>query len=128
MAVNGREAGESLSSGDRLSVSLVWLTPMIGIDEDYIVFVHLLDSNGMLVASHDGSPANGVRPTSTWMPGEHVIDVHAFQVPAVIESGILTLSVGLYARDSQERQIVVDGEDSVVVLEYTVESSIRTSE
>ena len=90
--------------------------------EDYIVFVHLLDSDGMLLASHDGPPATGSRPTSTWQPGEQIIDIHAFQLPEVLDSELFTLSVGLYSRDTQERQMVVGGEDSVAVFEYTVES------
>ena len=98
------------------------MTSMTSIDEDYIVFVHLLDSDGMLVASHDGTPVHGIRPTSTWLPGEHVVDVHILQVPVVLDSGLLTLSVGLYVRDTEERQKTVGGGDSIEVFEYTVES------
>lgn len=128
VAVNSREAREYISAGDFLRVSLLWSAPEISIEEDYIVFVHLLDSNGMLLASHDGSPATGSRPTSTWQPGEHIIDVHAFRLPEVLDSELFTLSVGLYSRDTQERQMVVGGDDSVAVFEYTLESSKYTSE
>ena len=122
LAVNGMEATKTISAGDRLRISLVWMTSMTSIDEDYIVFVHLLDSDGMLVASHDGTPVHGIRPTSTWLPGEHVVDVHILQVPVVLDSGLLTLSVGLYVRDTEERQKTVGGGDSIEVFEYTVES------
>ena len=128
VAVNGREAGEYISVGDLLRVSLLWSAPGISIEEDYIVFVHFLDSNGMLLASHDGPPATGSRPTSTWQPGEKIMDVHAFQLPAVLDSELFTLSVGLYSRDTQERQMVIGGGDSVPIFEYSMESSNHTSE
>ncbi|MDP6793251.1 MAG: hypothetical protein QF660_04265, partial [Anaerolineales bacterium] len=128
VAVNGGETGESLSTGDSLRVSLLWSAPATRVDGDYIVFVHLLDSDGMLLASHDGPPVNGSRATSTWQPGEYILDVHAFQLPAVLESDRFTLSVGLYARHTEERQTVVGGGDSVPIFEYSLRDSRKTTD
>ena len=128
VAVNGREAGESLSAGDRLRVSLLWSSPVTRIDDDYIVFVHLLDSHGMLLASHDGPPVNGGRATSTWEPEEQILDVHVFQLPAVLDSDLFTLSVGLYSLYTEERQPVVGGGDSVALFNYSVERAKETTD
>lgn len=128
VAVNGQEAGHSLSAGDHLRVSLLWSSPARIITQDYVVFVHLLDSDGMLLASHDGPPASGRRATSTWQPGEKILDVHAFQMPAVLDSDRFTLSVGMYARDTEERQIVLGGRDTVAIFEYRLENFSQTSE
>ncbi len=128
VGVNGQEAGESISAGDRLRVSLLWSAPATRIEHDYIVFVHLLDYDGMLLASHDGPPVTGNRATSTWQPGEKIVDVHVFQLPAVLDSDIFTLSVGLYSRYTEERQIVVGGGDFVPIFEYSVERAKQTTD
>lgn len=58
-----------------LYVSLFWhaLAP---IATRYTVSVQLLDQSGV-VAQHDGEPAGTTQPTTTWEPGETIIDRHA---------------------------------------------------
>lgn len=43
-------------------------------NEDYVVFVHLVDTDGQLVAQMDGQPFEGRYPTSWWTPGERIVD------------------------------------------------------
>ena len=128
VSVNGQEAVESLAVGDHLRVSLLWSAPDTHIGHDYIVFVHLLDADGNLLASHDGPPVNGNRATSTWDPKEIILDVHVFEMPTVLDSDIFTLSVGLYASHTEKRQVVLGGEDSVAIFEYSAEIAKTTSE
>jgi len=47
-------------------------------DRDYVVFLHLLDEKGQIVAQRDIAPAGGTRPTSGWIAGEVVVDLHTF--------------------------------------------------
>jgi len=58
------------------------------------VFAHVLDNQNQVVAQHDGVPAQGQRPTSTWSPGEYVEDIHVVDLPAA--GGPWQLEVGLY--------------------------------
>jgi hypothetical protein len=77
-------------------------------DDDYIVFVHLTDSEGQLVTSHDGVPMNRRYPTKAWIPGEVVPDVHHLPLKPDTPSGTYSLRVGMYRWPSLERLPVWD--------------------
>ena len=100
-------AAESLTSGQPLDVRLYWkaLQPL---EEDYIVFLHLLDSGGTLVASHDGPPRDRESPTSTWLPGDIVPDVHLVELEPNTPEGTYQLWVGIYTWPEIERLPVRD--------------------
>ena len=97
----------SVTSEQTLDVRLYWkaLQPL---EEDYIVFVHLLDSSGDLVASHDGPPRDRESPTSTWLPGDIVPDVHSVDLRDDTPTGTYQLWVGIYTWPDIERLPVRD--------------------
>jgi hypothetical protein len=92
----------SLGDTSLLVVSLRWQSDA-AIADDLHVFVHLLDSAGQLVAQHDGVPAYGTRPVSTWQPGEVVRDDHMLFLPEQQASGEYTITVGVYEGLTVER-------------------------
>ena len=53
-----------------LNVTVVWqaLTPM---RDDYSVFVHLVNEEGLTIAQADTMPGGGLLPTSQWTPGQN---------------------------------------------------------
>jgi hypothetical protein len=77
----------------------------------YSVFVHLFDGRGEKVAQHDATPADGVRPTDQWRPGELIADRHGLRVPPVSD-GPFSVLVGLYDA-SGARLPLVGGGDSI---------------
>lgn len=81
--------------GDTLGVTLLWQSDG-RLDEEYHVFVHLLDMEGRMVAQHDGLPVYGERPTWSWWPDEVIEDEHVITLENTPAGGTLTLSVGLY--------------------------------
>jgi mannosyltransferase len=85
----------TLRPGDTLSVTLYWqvLTEM---DIPYTVFVHLLASDGRVVAGHDSEPVGGARPTTSWVPGEFITDLHTLPTPADLSPGEYLVEIGLY--------------------------------
>jgi hypothetical protein len=85
------------------------------------VFLHLLDPDGRLVAQSDGIPANWTRPTTGWLPGEYITDVHALTIPPDTPAGDYTLYAGLYVPGG-ERLTAPDGSDAVLLTAITVES------
>jgi hypothetical protein len=90
-----------------LSLTLYWqaLGP---IEEDYTVFVHLLDAEGVIVAQGDSPPVEGHYPTSLWRPGELVRDEHRLASgPRDMMKGV-RFAVGLYLPDTLERLSVVN--------------------
>lgn len=95
-------ANPVLAAGETLQLELLWQTiqtPPL----DYTVFVHLLDSQGNLVAGHDAQPVNNSYPTTIWTPGEHILDRHALEIPADLSPGSYRLALGLYHQPSGER-------------------------
>lgn len=63
---------------------------------DYQVFVHLVNEEGVKKAQRDGQPVLWMRPTSTWRPGERIIDHYALPVTEDLDPGTYTIAVGLY--------------------------------
>lgn len=96
--------------GDTLAVTLTWqaAAPM-GVD--FTVFVHLVASDGHMVAQHDGGPWYEVPlPTSAWRVGEVVRDRHILALPPDLAPGTYRLLVGAYYWPTGERlPLVVDG-------------------
>jgi hypothetical protein len=85
-----------------VQVSLLWrsLEPP---DVDYTVFVHLVDDEERVWAQHDGQPAGGSRPTSSWQPGEEFADNHGLALPSDIAPGEYQIAVGLYDAATGQR-------------------------
>ncbi|RLT46064.1 MAG: hypothetical protein DWI62_02450, partial [Chloroflexi bacterium] len=69
---------------------------------DLGVFVHVVAPDGTIIAQHDAVPANWARPTTGWLPGEYVSDLHELQLPANA-SGSYQVLVGLIDRATEQR-------------------------
>jgi hypothetical protein len=66
-------------------------------ETDYTAFVHILDTNGNILAQHDSQPREGVYPTSLWIKGEYVADT--IQLP----TGGSAIEIGWYVAETGER-------------------------
>jgi 4-amino-4-deoxy-L-arabinose transferase-like glycosyltransferase len=86
--------GYDVSGGRELEVTLYWRV-LAGLDEDYTVFVHLLDAQGALRGQADGPPLHNDYPTSHWSPGETLADTHVVPLKGGLPPGAHLL-VGLY--------------------------------
>jgi len=82
------------SSGEPLAITLYWRA-LAKMDEDYTVFVHLLDEDGALRAQGDGPPLGGDYPTSYWSPGEALADARTIPLEEGLPTGA-RLRVGFY--------------------------------
>ncbi len=103
-----------------LEVTLYWeaLRPP---DDNWIVFVHLVDPAGQQAAGHDGAPMDGRYFTKAWRPGEVVPDTHRLLVDEALPAGTYRLVAGMYQWPSVERLPVwdeagVEQADRVIVL------------
>lgn len=117
----GFEAPDDLSPATTCDVVLYWeaLRPL---EDDYIVFVHLLGPGGQLAASHDGPPVGGRYPTTAWRPGDVVRDVISLVLDPDAPAGMYRLQVGMYRWPTMERLPVWDDQgveqaDRVIVLQ-----------
>lgn len=90
-----------------------------------MVFIHILDSAGNLVAQTDEMPNRGRHPTTAWLPEEIVTDHHHIAIPPATKPGIYHIIAGLYDAQTMQRLPIIDGtSDNAVRLgefEVTVE-------
>ena len=90
-----------------LSFRFVASPRLDGIDEDYRVLVHFLDTNGDLMWADDHEPPV---PTSTWQSGQAISYTRHTVVPMYPYIGEATIAVGLYSAESGER-LILAGEE-----------------
>jgi hypothetical protein len=111
-------AVEQVGDGDTAWINswLQW-TATDSAAENYTIFVHLLNEEGELVAQHDGKPASGYAPTSTWGNGRPIDDRHQLLLPPDLPAGEYRLVAGLYNWQSNERLPLADGSVDGVLLE-----------
>ncbi len=79
------------------------------VDYNYQVFVHLLNAADEKLAQRDGQPVQWLRPTSTWLPGETIVDRYGLLLPPDLPGGSYTVAVGLYDPVSGQRLPVSAG-------------------
>jgi hypothetical protein len=84
---------------DALDVTLYWFA-LRDVGVDLKAFVHLLDSNGQVMAQHDGDPGGGFTPTTRWRAGELVVDRHRLPLAGDLRAGQHQLKAGLYLPES----------------------------
>jgi 4-amino-4-deoxy-L-arabinose transferase-like glycosyltransferase len=82
----------------------------------YTVFTHLLSEDGRLIGQHDGIPAGGMRPTTSWVAGEVITDVHEMEFSDLGYRGKALIEVGLYESLTIERVATEDGRDRLILL------------
>lgn len=100
--LEGYALSPETTPGGELLLALRWesLRPM---EHDYQVFVHLLNANDEKLAQRDGQPVQWLRPTSTWQPGEKIIDRYGLLLPEDLPTGSYAIAVGLYDPVSGQR-------------------------
>ncbi len=91
----GFDAPESVRPGEAVPLRLYWRAVSL-LDQDYTVFVHLLDSSGKLITQADSQPRSSAYPTSAWAAGDVIPDDHTLNLPANLAPGDYVIRVGLY--------------------------------
>lgn len=111
-----------ISPGEPLIVTLYWRGLEGTSPVNYTVFTHLISEDGSLIAQHDGPPANGAAPTSTWEPGQIIQDTHQLTFSSGGEDyvGPATVMVGLYDPDDPGARLVASQGQDYVILPVTV--------
>lgn len=104
--------------GEALSFRLYWQADA-PTDGDYLVFNHLLDADGNLVAQVDGPPLpDKRRGTSAWDDPQETIISREFrlQLPEDLAPGEYRLVTGWYLRDTGQRLLAPDGRDHLTLV------------
>lgn len=72
-------------------------------EEDYTVFVHLLDSTGRVIAQVDSPPMGSKYPTSLWDIQEIVKDSYTLKLPADAPPPPYSVEIGMYTSPDLKR-------------------------
>jgi len=87
---NGR-----LCAGETMVIRLYWHCTH-PVTTSYTVFTHLLGPDQVMYGQHDSIPHGGARPTTSWVPGDTIVDEYHLQVAPDAPPGDYELAVGMY--------------------------------
>jgi hypothetical protein len=96
--------------GGTVRLRLYWETDK-QLATDYSVFVHLVSRPGQPPVAQKDSlhPAN--LPTSRWVPGKYVPDMHEISISATLQPGEYELIIGLYDPSPGGKRLSVGGRE-----------------
>jgi hypothetical protein len=98
---------QGLVPGGQLPVTITW-QGLGEMEENYTVFVQVLDAFDRIVGQADAWPVQGTRPTSSWRPGEVVTDPYTIQLSSNLPPGEYKVIAGLYLLATGQRLPVLD--------------------
>ena len=103
-------SAQSFRPGEVVYLQLWWASES-AVERDWTIFTHVLGpqrpDGSPVWAGHDSQPGLGSVPTSTWEPGELILDEHQLQLPPDMPPGKYALEVGLYDQSTGERSMLV---------------------
>ncbi len=88
-------ASTDVRPGQTIHLTLHW-RDVAALDGDYTVFVHVLSQAQKVVAQRDQPPDGGQRPTSSWFPGDEILDRYDLVLPGNLSPGDYPIEVGMY--------------------------------
>ena len=97
--------GEQVAPGDVVTVLTYWHVVQPGPAEG-ITFLHVLGTEGTVVAGYDGFGA----PPNRWIAGDVLVQIHRFGLPGDLSPGRYPVELGWYERDTLERWHVPTGD------------------
>jgi 4-amino-4-deoxy-L-arabinose transferase-like glycosyltransferase len=93
--------------GGTLRLVLYWQA-LTEIGQDYTVFTHLIDHDGVVWGQKDSWPVDGSYPTGQWAQGDVIEDPYEIGISPETPSGDYRLEVGMYLLETGERLPVTD--------------------
>jgi 4-amino-4-deoxy-L-arabinose transferase-like glycosyltransferase len=86
---------DALQTSGAFTLTLQWQAHA-PLAKDYLLFIHMLDSAGNLIAQVDVPPGGPDAPTSTWQPQRYITWTHTVPLPDDIPPGNYRITLGLY--------------------------------
>jgi hypothetical protein len=95
-------------TGNQWDIDLYWRIKK-PFEDDVVVFVHGLNTEGMLIEQNDGQPFNGLYPPQYWRPNKLLLDHHTLP----FNEQITNIAIGLYTLPDIERLQLVSNEQTI---------------
>jgi hypothetical protein len=102
-------AETQVTPGGTLHLTLYWQAQQ-HMETSYKVFTHLLDAQNRIWGQKDSIPVEDTYPTTSWLPGEIVIDRYEISIKPDTPAGEYLLEVGMYEVTTGERLSVFSPE------------------
>ena len=102
LEITGWKVPDSIKPGQTLQIWQRYL-PVADLSTGYVVFAHLVDTKGTVVAQSDFEPGQGVYPTWLWAVNQPVTFDQAVKVPLGLAPGKYSLELGIYSQPDQQR-------------------------
>jgi len=84
--------------GETVTLTLYW-RGLRTMETSYTVSVQLIDHAQRKAAQHDGPPLGGEAPTSTWEPGQTLVDPYHLKIAPDASPGVYRVQVVVYTFD-----------------------------
>jgi hypothetical protein len=88
--------------GDSIHLTLFWKC-LEGMEQDYTVFVHLIDEKQNISGQQDNPPVDGLYPTTEWEADEIVRDQYDLVISPESSPGNYWLEIGMYLVETGKR-------------------------
>jgi hypothetical protein len=86
----------TITPGNAFTITLYWQS-LADMNQDYAVFVHLLDENDLIIAQRNTFPGLGSFPTTLWRVGDAIADTYTLTLPETTYApNSAQLEVGLF--------------------------------
>ena len=112
----------------KLPLTLFWRGEQ-KMDQNYVIFFHLLNDQGQTIAQRDTAPRYGALNTSQWTPGDLIDDDQSLDLATNLPPGRYKLEIGVYLPADGKRLAVSEvpseqpqssGGDSLILLEVDI--------
>lgn len=100
------EVARNVAPGSTLDVTLTWHA-LEQLDQPYLVFVHVVDQRGTIVAERNAQPKNDRFPTTSWVRGDWLRDTQQVALSG-LAPGTYRLYVGLWDQRNDRTLTVFD--------------------
>jgi hypothetical protein len=108
-----------IQAGEAIYLQLYWQRPTdTPIGMDYTIFVHLINpESGAILSQRDAPPMDGLMPTSLMAYPDLIPDRRAWNLPADLPSGEVSLLIGLFDPATGQRITLSDGSGDALRLD-----------
>ncbi len=96
-----------LQPGGQFTLNLRWQS-LSSMNEDYTIFIQVLDAQDRIVGQVDAWPLQGTYPTTQWEVGEIIEDPYRVQLDADLPPGSYKLHIGWYLLSTLRRLSVLN--------------------
>jgi hypothetical protein len=104
----------TLTAGQQMVVTLYWQAITPPVDEDFKVFLHVLDDQQAVWGSYDGPPVGASMRTSGWNTGDIYEDVRTLILRPDTPPGLYTIELGWFSDVNGERLNVVANDGHII--------------